>query len=360
MKKTIIFLIVFSFHLLISTKSDQKELKCSGSVGLNKCSKIFSKTFNNNLLEFSSEFSIEVKASLLFVIQVNHSFHTSLQWSFSRTHEKIKKEFPFLAACQDLEEVVSLVSELIENKEWSIGEIGTDLFLFINLRKFKTKLKFKLTLDEIENPDETLRDISKLIIEKSFPLPRKFIENSEILKKDELEMYFDFLDGGFLLNKIELKLLYSGKKNGFRATDFHERCDGIAQTVTFVKTNRDFIIVGYTTVAWGSSGDSQIDENASLSGKFGGKLRFNKISENPYSVEGNPNAGPIFFREPGLKDLYIADECSENFNSYSYFKDSAFLNVTVLHSVGKVLDEVEAGKYQFKVKAIEVYQVESI
>ena len=50
----------------------------------------------------------------------------------------------------------------------------------------------------------------------------------------------------------QVKLLYRASDNGFCAKKFHEKCDGIVDTVTVVLTEFDRKIGGYTPLKWSS------------------------------------------------------------------------------------------------------------
>ena len=54
---------------------------------------------------------------------------------------------------------------------------------------------------------------------------------------------------------IQADLLYRASQNSFSAAKFHEKCDGMKNTLTILITEYDKIIGGYTPVAWKSSGD---------------------------------------------------------------------------------------------------------
>ena len=34
---------------------------------------------------------------------------------------------------------------------------------------------------------------------------------------------------------VSIKLIYRGSEDGFRAEDFHRKCDGVSNTLTFIK-----------------------------------------------------------------------------------------------------------------------------
>ena len=55
------------------------------------------------------------------------------------------------------------------------------------------------------------------------------------------------------LNGREWKLLYRATENGFSASDFHSKCDGLPNTFTAVKAANGDIFGGFTSRAWSSN-----------------------------------------------------------------------------------------------------------
>jgi hypothetical protein len=51
--------------------------------------------------------------------------------------------------------------------------------------------------------------------------------------------------------KWELK--YRASRDGFKSTDFHTKCNGIANTFTVIKTTSGNIFSGFTEKAWNSN-----------------------------------------------------------------------------------------------------------
>jgi hypothetical protein len=62
--------------------------------------------------------------------------------------------------------------------------------------------------------------------------------------------------------KWELK--YRASRDGFKASDFHSHCDGIANTLTVIKTKNGNIFGGFTEQKWHSRGAFVTDPNAFL------------------------------------------------------------------------------------------------
>jgi hypothetical protein len=50
----------------------------------------------------------------------------------------------------------------------------------------------------------------------------------------------------------QFSLLWRGSRDGFRARNFHSRCDGHANTLTLIKDTEGNIFGGFTPVEWES------------------------------------------------------------------------------------------------------------
>jgi hypothetical protein len=57
-------------------------------------------------------------------------------------------------------------------------------------------------------------------------------------------------------------LQYRASRDGFDAEEFHKRCDGIANTLTVIKSEHGNIFGGFTEKAWDSSGECYEDPEA--------------------------------------------------------------------------------------------------
>ena len=51
--------------------------------------------------------------------------------------------------------------------------------------------------------------------------------------------------------KFSWKICYRASVDGWKAEDFHRKCDGVGPTVTLVKCGR-YVFGGYTDQSWGS------------------------------------------------------------------------------------------------------------
>jgi hypothetical protein len=138
-----------------------------------------------------------------------------------------------------------------------------------------------------------------------------------------------WLDSSLILNEEERlflsqmvkvsdgNLLYRASRDGFTASAFHSRCDGIADTVTIIKTNSNYVFGGYTAAKWASSTSLISDSSAFLF-----SLRRNGTSNNhklpiikaEYAICGCSDYGPTF----GFGyDINIKDRSDIQVGSYS-------------------------------------------
>jgi hypothetical protein len=149
------------------------------------------------------------------------------------------------------------------------------------------------------------------------------------------------------------RLLYRGSRDGFRASNFHSKCDGESRTVTVILTTKDFIFGGFTPIAWDSSNSNRVD-NSQQSFLFSVKDSRNSdprsfpLVKSSYAIYCYSAYGPIF---GGNHDLLVSDCCNENTNSYTNVGYS-YRNDTRLNG-----NQVFTGEYNFQVKEIEIFSV---
>ena len=65
-----------------------------------------------------------------------------------------------------------------------------------------------------------------------------------------------------LYNLTEVKLIYRASRDGFAATSFHSKCDGISNTVPIIKTTSNSVFGGFTSAQWTSDWGYIYDANA--------------------------------------------------------------------------------------------------
>ena len=116
----------------------------------------------------------------------------------------------------------------------------------------------------------------------------------------------------------EAKLLYRASRDG-DSTQFHSKCDGKQNTVTFVKSNNGRKFGGFANQAFHTSNSWINDPNA-----FVFSLDYHECyyyNNNGYMIYGSSSYGPVWGSGSGY-DLYLASGCRSNNSSTT--KDYSF------------------------------------
>jgi archaellum component FlaC len=149
-----------------------------------------------------------------------------------------------------------------------------------------------------------------------------------------------------------LALLWRGGRDGFKAKEFHKRCDGHANTLTVIKDTEGNVFGGFTTVAW--------EQKLDLKRKGGALKSFLFTLKNPHNLEARrfelkkersppikyvPSSGPDF------RDVGVASQSNTNRESVVDLGIS-YKNDTELD--GRILF---TGEPFFQVHEIEVFEL---
>lgn len=153
-------------------------------------------------------------------------------------------------------------------------------------------------------------------------------------------------------SREEFKLLYRGSRDGFGADDFHSKCDNRPNTVTVIKTTKDYIFGGYTQIDWGSNEGYHVDTKAFL-------FSLVNIFKKPFICEVvNPNKaiccdsnyGPIFGFYPHA--IWIFNNSNINKNLSKEFSIYRIPREIKDHN-GIIFSDSQ----HFQVSEIEVFQI---
>ena len=111
----------------------------------------------------------------------------------------------------------------------------------------------------------------------------------------------------------QVKLLFRASDYGFCIKKFHEKCDGVGDSLTVVWTEFDRKIGGYTPLKW-SSQDAWVADNSKES------FIFSLTHNDKFTMEKTENAiynhssyGPTF---GGGHDFCIRDKANSSIGSY--------------------------------------------
>jgi hypothetical protein len=150
------------------------------------------------------------------------------------------------------------------------------------------------------------------------------------------------------------KLLWRGSRNGFKAFQFHGRCDAHANTLTVLLDTEGNIFGGFTPVEWESPPQAKYKaDDSEKSFLFTLKNPHNiaprrfalKATEKQRAVCSNSEWGPYF------RDVRVSDNCNANTSS------SASLGDVYTNDTGLNEDTVFTGSKNFQVKEIEVFEI---
>ena len=151
-------------------------------------------------------------------------------------------------------------------------------------------------------------------------------------------------------NLQKWQLVYRGTDHGFRALDFHEKCDGIDKTLTIIKSKNGYIFGGYTNKNWSLYRAYQYDKDSFLFSLINDKNHpiLMKCLKPESAIYSSLSFGPTF---GAGHCLCISNRSNLNSNSYhrldyTYFCDFHFL--------------FNAGQRNFQTSEIEIYSKSEI
>jgi hypothetical protein len=136
--------------------------------------------------------------------------------------------------------------------------------------------------------------------------------------------------------------VYRGSRDGFAASNFHDKCDGRSSTVNIIESTAGYVFGGFTPVAWEKSFLFTV---TNLRGcefrKFGPKYDSDAIACGPKDgrVFGRPN------------DIQVHDNCNTNRNNCTWPR-GAFMNETGVDG-----REVFTGESNFTGKKLDVFSI---
>jgi hypothetical protein len=157
-------------------------------------------------------------------------------------------------------------------------------------------------------------------------------------------------------SKQKYDLLYRGTLHGFKASDFHSKCDNIPKTLTVIKATSGNVFGGYTETTWDQIDRSKFDNNAflfSLINKENSPMKVS-ISTGFLAIHCHSQYGPIFGTNSIGNDICIANNSNFN-NNFSNFSSS--YRHQNFNSNSDKANRFLAGSWNFAVEEIEVFQV---
>ena len=251
--------------------------------------------------------------------------------------EEAKIDTIVMKLCETVKELKNendnLKKELKDYKNFTENKIK-ELEALIKKESETLKANFEFNNAEYKTIDEIVKLKSKF--EK--------IKDTRIIKYNELNL----IETG-VKNKLNKKikkytLLFRASKDGFKAGNFHSKCDGKNNTVTLVEATNGKRFGGFTDAAWDQSSSYKTGSNGFIFSLDDKSIYYNKDSR--YNINCNSGYGPTF---GGGFDFYLCDNCNSSNSSYDNSGHSYETN-------GKKY--AMAGESSFLVKDYEVYLLE--
>ena len=132
--------------------------------------------------------------------------------------------------------------------------------------------------------------------------------SSSILNIDDYNFIMNRIkeDQLFKNKEIKTRLLYKALNDGDDKKIFHEKCDGIANTLVIVHTKENLKFGGFTTAKWNNKDKEEKDDHA-FCFNLNNKKIFN-IIKGKNAIKGYEACGPGFC----WNIFYIKDKCLKN------------------------------------------------
>jgi BTB/POZ domain-containing protein KCTD9 len=157
------------------------------------------------------------------------------------------------------------------------------------------------------------------------------------------------------------RLIYKGSKDGFKASDFHSKCDNKPNTLVVIKSSNGNVFGGYTEQSWSNTDTvyeriDKPDPNAFVFSLINKDNRPLKVKCSPNNgIRCSNSCGPIFGGKKGKSDLVIGDNSDLKLDGFSYF-GHYYIHPDYDYEYESVQAEsFLAGSHKFQVSEIEVY-----
>ncbi|CDW79395.1 UNKNOWN [Stylonychia lemnae] len=205
------------------------------------------------------------------------------------------------------------------------------------------KYKIGIQPQQLQNSNQILG------AERSKPDQAAVVVKKRIIKEEEKKVQMNKFDNP--KTQISFNQIYMGSRDGFKAKDFHSRCDNKGPTVCFILSDSGNVFGGFVTKSWKSQYSWEGDINA-----FIFSLTHRTIhpyyNQNNTAIKNDPNQS----WNQGYGDISIKDRCNE-VNS-----NTSWLGWSYALPHGFSFTETQSKTYlggmiNFKVLDIEVFQV---
>ena len=300
-------------------------------------------------------------------------------YKLEKTYDELINSNKYLTALDSLEEIKEEFDKIFsEQKNITISYENEKKTIKISFGlTFGTKVKtIELVLDKVEisvdiifNQNEKIKE-QEIKIKKLEEDLQEYKTNNDILKKlleevTEIKSKINSLaifeiDSKIIKNRSQLnlikftliniyhkepkfKLLFRATRDGERAYNFHQHCDGIPNTLSIMEGVKGYSFGGYTEATWDSTSGCKSGKNQFLFSLD--RMKVYMGNQNT-TIHCENNYGPYFCGSCGMYDYYFSknnnDEQKKGNKPYNNFQEEY---------------ELTHGDINFYGKEVEVYQI---
>ena len=196
-------------------------------------------------------------------------------------------------------------------------------------------------LDEIYIYKEILEEIRKEKEKEKELIKQYEIAKSQILNRNEMELFFSWLEN----KPKKIKLLLDSRIDGDLTQTFYNKCSGKYPTVVFVKTTKGHRFGGYSSIPWKNLSGQYAEDEKNFIFSLDKQKKYN-IKNPKNAIQTNSN---YFAFGYNVSDFYVEDKCTSNNTNYN--NNNGTYNTTETY-------ELNGGEQYYTVSSYEVYQIE--
>ena len=234
----------------------------------------------NSCQEFIDYLKALSELKKIFIIKKENKI--SIKFDAEYLLKKYNIEIDFLPDKVNSEKLVIDLCKEIKNLKNELEEIKNKMK---NLEEKNNK-----EIEELKNEIKELKKIIEPINEKY--KNSNFIYNSTILKENEFDIIKSAIKSRMNKDVKNLKKLYQATVDGESSATFHSKCDGIPNTITFIKSAGKRRFGGFNSQCWDCSSQYKDDINCFLFSLD--KQKIYPIKNDKKAICCNSNYGPVF------------------------------------------------------------------
>ena len=211
----------------------------------------------------------------IFIIKKENKI--SIKFDAEYLLKKYNIEIDFLPDKVNSEKLVTDLCKEIKNLKNELEEI-----------KNKMKNMEEKNNKEIKELKNEIKELKKIIE----PINEEYKNKSTILKENEFDIIKSAIKSRMNKDVKKLKKLYQATVDGESSSIFHSKCDGIPNTITFIKSAGKRRFGGFTSQCWDCSSQYKDDINCFLFSLD--KQKIYPIKNDKKIIACYSNYGPVF------------------------------------------------------------------